>query len=359
MSALGFLIAVTYVPGLFAAPVMPRWWVLAIGLPLASSLDPRRMWEPAAWCLCGAVLWAAMTVYDAPHPHAAALETFFLVLLCLAAFAGAALDDLAPALAGMSWGIAISGVLCVFQVTGWWSPLPQSSVPAGLFYNSEVLAEVAAPLLLWAALDRRWVLGAILAVPVALSGSRVALLAIAVGLVWAWKPRGRFVKAAVVIIAAFVGLAMLLANDGKIGSAITRVGFWWTALYSLTPWGRGIGWWAMSHVGPYEEFVHSDMLQAMVELGPGALLLAVLPAAALWRGAGTIAERAAYVAICVEGLVSFPLHLPAGGFLFAMLAGFLARARPVVCGAGLPGGASERSLEGWESAQRGPLAAGG
>jgi hypothetical protein len=348
---LAFCVAVAYGPGLFAAPVSPKWWVIAVGLPLVSPLDPRSMWAPASWCMAGAVVWAAAAIYDAPHPHAAAMDTFFLALLCLTAYGAAGLDDIGPALTGMSWGMAISAVLCVPQWLGWWSPVPQSAAPAGLFYNREVLVEIVAPLFVWALLARRWMLVALLSIPVALCHSRVAIVAIAAALLWAWSPQRRWTKWCVVFLLMTGAIALLaVLGSAKWGTAFERASFWLTAVYSITPLGRGPGWWALSHVGPYEEFVHSDVLQSVVELGAGALLLAVPLIAAWWRGAGSTAERAAYAAITVEALVSFPIHLPAGGFLGFALAGFLARDRGVVCVPGLASRTGQREPAGWTSA---------
>lgn len=338
LAAVAFLAAVVYVPGIYSVAGMPRWWVIAIGLPLASTLDLRALWWPITALMAGIVAWAAASVAFAPHPHAAALEAVLVGITCLGAVAASNLDDgIGDVLAGLAGGVAVSAALCVPQTLGWWSPVAQSSVPAGLFYNSEVLAEVAAPLLVWAALSRRWALAIAMAVPVALCHSRVALIAGMVGLLWAWRPRW-WVWAGLGCAALAAGYAGLMwFGLSKFASAIDRLGLWITAWYSLTPLGRGIGWWAAAHPGPYEEFAHSDAIQAVIELGPAAALIAAIPALILWRGRGTLGERAAYVAICFEALVSFPLHLPVGAFLGAVLAGGLARRGAVVRAAGLAG----------------------
>lgn len=71
------------------------------------------------------------------------------------------------------------------------------------------------------------------------------------------------------------------------------------------------------------EFAHSDALQLVVEMGIGGAILLAVPILVLWKGNGPDAVRCAFVALCLEGVVSFPLHLPATGFLGALLAGGL------------------------------------
>lgn len=332
---------------------MPRWWVLALGLPLASRLDPRALGPLPTVLLAATLAWAlAASFLGSPHPHAAALEWLFLALLCLSAVAAAGADDLAPVLAALAWGVAASALLCVPQSLGW-SPVPTSGLPAGLFMSSEVMAETAAPLAAWAAATRRWPLAAVLAIPLALCGSRVAPAAAAAGLLWAWQPRRSWIRIALALVllaAATAALALL-----KVDSGGTRAVLWVAAALSVTLTGRGLGWWAAAHPGPYEEFVHSDLLQAMVELGAGSILLAAFFAAALWRTKDA-GPRAALAAACLEALVSFPLHVPCAGFLAFALAGHALRRRSRVRCHGLLGGAGARARDGRAAALGGGVA---
>lgn len=343
MPVLAFLIGVAYLPGIPSAASMPRWWVLALGLPIASRLDPRALGPFPLLLLAATMSWAlAASFFGSPHPHAAALEWYFLALLCLAATAAAGLDDLGPTLAALAWGVAASALLCAPQALGW-SPVPLPGLPAGLFMSSEVMAETAAPLAAWAAMTRRWPLAAVLAIPLAVCGSRVAPAAAAAGLLWAWRPRRAWVRPVLVLAllaAAAAVLALLKPESGG-----TRAVLWVAAAWSVTPLGRGLGWWAAAHPGPFEEFVHSDLLQAMVELGAGAAPLAAFFAAALWRTADA-GPRAALAAACLEAAVSFPLHVPCAGFLAFALAGHALRRRARVRGAGPRGGADARARDG-------------
>ena len=344
MPVLAFLVGVAYFPGIPSAASMPRWWVLALGLPLASRLDLRALGPFALTLLAATLAWAfAASFFGSPHPHAAALEWDFLALLCLVAVAAAGLDDLGPTIEALAWGVAASALLCVPQALGW-SPVPLSGgKAAGLFINSEVMAETAAPLVAWAASSRRWPLAAVLALPLALCGSRLAPAAAAAGLLWAWRPRRAWVRPALVLTLAAAAAASLVLL--KVESGGQRVVLWVAAAYSITPLGRGLGWWAAAHPGPFEEFVHSDLLQAMVELGAGAAPLAAFFAAALWRTTDA-GPRAALAAAYLEAVVSFPLHVPCAGFLVFALAGYALRRRARVRGAGPRGGADARARYG-------------
>lgn len=309
---------------------------MAIGLPLISRLDPRAIATPISLCILGGVSWSAASLALLPTPQNGLLDLLFLVLLCGAALAAAELDDIGPTLAAFGWGIALSAALTVPQAFGW-SPVYQTVAPAGLFLNSEVLAEVAAPLLVWSLWTRRWPLAAVIGVPISLCHSRIAVLVVAVGLLYGWRPTRRWMKPALVVAvaaAAVAGIACL--GIAKESSALTRVTLWLAAVQSITPLGRGLSWWALAHPGPYEEFAHSDALQMIVELGAGSLFFLAIPFMVLRRrDVGSTGERAAFVSLCVEAVVSFPLHLPAQGFLLSVLAGFLARARPHLHGPGL------------------------
>lgn len=339
LAAAAFCVAAAYCPGLFSGATSPRWWVIAIGLPLASDLDPRKLDPVVAWCLTAGLAWAAASLTFAPDVAGGALDLLFLVLLALTMTAAAGVDDVKPVVSAFGWGVAISAALAVLQTLGW-SPVEQISAPAGLFFSSEVLAETAAPILAWAAFERRWVLAAAMSAPLALCGSRIAVFAVAVGLICGWRA-SRSIKAGFLLAAAVVAAASVWAlGVGKLSSGAERIGLWMTAVDSLTPVGGGIGWWAAAHPGAFDEFVHSDALQMMVELGAGAaFFFAAAAIVALRARAAEPGEIAACAAICTEIAVSFPLHFPASGFLAAVLAGGMARRRSDVRGLELLRGA--------------------
>lgn len=327
-SALAFLVGAAYMPGIFSPTVMPRWWLIAV-LPLAAPMDFRMVNLPVLGCVLAALAWAAViSRFD--------LDLYFAALLVGVMIAAAGDDNIENVMAWFGWGVVVSVPFCIAQFFG--SPLvQQTSAPAGLFLNSEVFAETAAPVLVWALWRGRWILASFLCVPLILCHSRVAILVTAAGLLFGWSPRRRWIRPAVIMgVAFFAAASVVTIGMDKMVSAMTRIILWLAAVQSVTIGGSGLGSWAAGHPGQFEEFVHSDALQAAVEIGAGSLFFFAV-ALLLIRRAGPRAEVSAFVAICVEATVSFPLHLPASGFFAAVLAGSLARDRRGICGHELAG----------------------
>ncbi len=270
------------------------------------------------------LIWGAGSIWITPHPHAGTLDLYYLSLIMVAMMAAANLESLDRPLLAFAWGVAVSALLCIPQSFGW-SPVPQGHAPAGLFYNSEILAETAAPLVVWAFWTHRWALMSILAVPVVLGQSRVSMIVVAAGLIYGARIP-RWTKWICAAILPCVGLALLVAlGPDKFQGAYVRIGLWGTALWSIVPFGRGVGWWMAAHPSAMQMFAHSDVLQLMVEFGIGAVPLLLLPFVIMRRRRGSVAQRAAYVGLSIECLISFPMHFPATSFLLGILAGFLAR----------------------------------
>ena len=330
-----FLVAAAYWPGILSAAFVPRWAVVALGLALVAPLDPRKLTGSIRWLLPGALLVAALSLWNSPDPRGGALELFQFVALCGVLVVASRSESIEPALRGLCAGLAISSVLCVWQTSGW-SPVPQMSAPAGLFYSSEVVAEFAAPLFVWALLRREWLGVVASGVPIGLCGSRVAILAIAIGLLWAWRASARNKIFAAGVIALCAVSALFALGFDKFISGGTRIVIWGATVMAITPLGHGLGWFLAVH--PAEQFAHSDFLQAVAELGIGAVPVILIFVVALICGKGNRAERAAFIAVFFECVVSFPLHVPASGFLAFLLAGYLVRGGAGLCSHGYGGG---------------------
>lgn len=322
-----FLVATAYFPGIYGGEFVLRWAVLAIGAPLVCRFDPRKIYGPILAMLACGVAWATFSTAYSPAMLNGFGELFCLVILGGVFIAGANLGEIDDAFAGAAIGIGVSSVVCVAQWFGW-NALPQHPGPAGLFYNREILAEFAAPVVLWGLLRRRWALAGVTAIPPLLAESRVAALAVAVGLLFAWRARWS-VKIPVAITVGLIGVvSVIFLGLAKFDSAGQRIVLWGAAWLSMTFQGRGMGWFEAAH--PFELYAHSEFLQAIVELGVGSVLfLGVLPVI-IWLGHGTRVERAIISALCVELAVSFPLHTAPTGFLVALVAGALARGGDLV-----------------------------
>lgn len=324
LAVVSFLAATIYIPGLFSAPSMPRWWVIALGVPLIGDIDTGRLSPVIANLGLLGLSWAAILTALNPDLYGGVLHLIELAILFGVVMVAAQVDEIDTALTWFAAGVGISALIAVPQYFEWWSPVPQGNAPAGLFYSSEVLAELSAPVLVWLLLSRKWALAVVLAIPLVLGHSRVGIAALAVGLVWG-SPLHRWAKVGLLgLIVAVGGAALFWIGEGKAVSAFSRFILWGTAILSMdTPWGHALGWWQAAHPFPYEQFVHSDVLQAMVELGFGALAFLGIAAVILFRSIGP--QGGAFAAVCVECMVSFPLHTPAAGFLAAVLTGWLGR----------------------------------
>jgi hypothetical protein len=321
-AVLGFCISVIYWPGLLGAALVPRWAAIAVGVPLASRLDPREVEARYLWLL-GAPL-VSIVILRCPSLDRGAQDLLFLCFLGLAFIAAAGLKSLDGVMTGLALGAGVSGVLCVAQLFGW-SPVGQISVPAGLFWNSEALAEFAAPVAVWAILARSpLVLPAVL--PVLLCHSRTALLASALGLLYAWEASWR----AKMLAAFFVAVAASAALFWRLPSASERIEIWQAAISGMTWLGNGLGSFAAAY--PRYDTAHSDGLQMLFELGPAGVLWFLIPILLLTERRRSRGERATLVAIIVQACISFPLHQPAAGFVAAVVVGFLAGRRRGLCG---------------------------
>ena len=153
----GFAVAIAYVPTIYSAPFMPRWWALAIGIGCISRLDLRDVAEPLVWCLGLVVLWSGLTLLWSPALFGGALLVGFLVLfvLILMASASAGQDDRNDAFSGFALGILLSAGIALAQKYGHIKGIIQSgdNMPVGLFFNQEVFAETAAPIVVWCLLQ--------------------------------------------------------------------------------------------------------------------------------------------------------------------------------------------------------------
>lgn len=327
---LGFLVAAAYWPGMLSAAFVPRWGAIAVGVPLLTRMDPRDTPLSVRWTLLWVFVMALIaTAFTSPDPMTGYLEGMFFVLLCLSLFAGSNLDTMDHLMTGLGAGLALSSGLAVLQFTGLWSPVPQSSAPAGLFFNSEVLAEFAALVFIWAILRPRWGMAGIALIPVILSHSRVSMVMIGVGLFYALRPKTRVAAAVILLILVVLALSLIGMSGYKLETAGHRMTLWLATIGSWNLAGQGLGWAHASF--PMEGTSHSDVLQIVAELGVAALPLVLIPVMVFYRQRGTHAERATFAAAIVGCCISFPLHFPASAFLVAVLAGYLLSNRHWVC----------------------------
>lgn len=326
-AALGFAVTVAYWPGMSLASFVPRWAVIALGIGVVSTLDPRNIPEALRWSLLFLVALGAVSLLASPSPFAGVQDLLFVIFLCGVLLMGAELDSFDGVMRGVTVGLALCLAIVVWQHYGVINLPHSSAIPGSLFDNSEICGEFAALVFVWGAAKRKLAPAIIGGALVAVMQSRVGVLAGAVGLFYAFRPRSLAVTGAIGLLIVIGGFAMLFL---KLGNAEHRIVLWGATAMSLKFLGNGLGWGGAAF--PYEEFVHSDALQAVAELGVGAAALLVIPFMVFRGSRGSHAERALFLAICVEVLVSFPLHFPASGFLAAAVAGYLVSTRGLVRG---------------------------
>jgi hypothetical protein len=325
---LGFAVAAAYWPALPDAALVPRWALIALALPFVSTLDPRNLPILLRYAVGFLVVIATLSLIGSPDARSGTLDLFYIVILCGVMLLGAELDSLDDVMVGMALGLMPSVALCVWQYLGGWSPVPVRG-PAGFMFNSEVLAELCALVAAWCCVSRRWVLAAFAAVPVALCGSRIGAFAAAAAILYGFRPPARWLFPGTIILLMLGTASIVSLGPEKFTFALHRAMIWIAMGAAVTPLGNGLGWFATVH--PAEAFGHSDVLQAFAEIGIAASALAAIPLLAFMSNRGTHAERALFVAVCIEAMVSFPLHLPASGFVAALVAGYLVSVRGVVC----------------------------
>jgi hypothetical protein len=168
-----------------------------------------------------------------------------------------------------------------------------------------------------------------MAAPLVLCESRVGLFATGLALV-AFLSSQRILLlilgAGIYCILAW-GLGVLPFDPGKLASASQRIEIWQDAISGVSMLGNGLG--AFTAHFPHWEYAHSDLLQSLCELGIGTVGPVVCCVLA-FQAPGHRPEKAALAVLAIEATVSFPLHLPATGFLFALLAGWLGGRRGVL-----------------------------
>ena len=325
----GIAVSSAFWPGILSAVFVPRWAAIAVLVPLFMMLDVRAV--PAwCWAVLAVVLGSAgLSLALSPDAMSGTYALMLAAILLLTFVAGASADSLDNILNGLGIGILASVAVTLAQDMGWTGVPRPSALPSGLFYNSEVMAEFAALVCLWACVARKWWIVFFAAGLVVGSHSRIALLTIAVGLGYLGfvrLPR----RYGVVILLALIAVAILLlpVSDYKWETASHRMTLWGATVLSFEWMGNGLGWAAVTF--PVERFSHSDALQLIAEIGVAALALIAIPVMVLRKGIENGALAAVFVGSVFQIMVSFPLHFPASGFVIALVTGHLLGRRDMV-----------------------------
>lgn len=333
--ALCFAVGLAFIPG---AALSPRWAILLIALPWLVAAAARSAGLVWLALLCA---WSGFSLAWTPMLYDGVDALLRLACFAGAVWLGASLRSLLPALMSFAAAVLVNGVVMMAQLEGWTGIDARIHGPAGLFVNPHQLAELAALVVVGLAARRWWVTAAACLTPIALTTSRAAAVALVAGVAVNLSRRLRL---------ALLGgggalLTIAIAAGFRIASIEHRFALWRDTVEGLSLFGQGLGSW----YGLYplfalrtdtliwrEAHAHNDLLELAFDVGLVGALLAVGFVAVALRGRD-LAARAVLVAFVVEGLFSFPLHMPCTALLAGLAAGRLCAADD-----GLRGGHARR-----------------
>lgn len=328
----------------------PRWGVLALVSTLLLCFCVSRIrLTPVHYAGAGLILWSTLSLLWTPILNAGLAEIAHLLIFAAVFCVAAEAENLRATYIAIIAGVAISGAVAIAQSLGldW---IPSVNSPAGLFVNRNYMAETAALALILTIATRQWWALALILCAAFLPHSRNVIFALAgVGLCWLVF---RSTLAALLLVAAVVVLMIVPLPFYLVdGSSLTqRIGVWKATVEHLTVLGHGAG----SFFVVYPDFMphslllhdrpahaHNELLNTASDLGlPGVLFFLGFFGISL-RYAGEV-ERLVLVGSLALGLFSFPLHLPASGFVVALVAGSAARRWYLVRGSEQHGGTASR-----------------
>jgi len=235
---IGFLSTAAYWPAITGAAINTVWVALSFALPFALW---RGTAHPVPTNFC-ALAFIGIAFAGVAAPTLAAVEAAWhygcIILTCALGLSGRG-DFFANIVRGAIAGLSVSLIVALFHLHG--TPIvPQQNgyLPAGLFVNPNFFGVVAALLAVasFAVLDWRWAVVPFICV--VLSGSRTAVLLLAVaGLHWLWQNHWRLFMWAMVAAMVIVPIA-IAANPGTVAE---RLDLWHATVLQLTWLGHGLG----------------------------------------------------------------------------------------------------------------------
>lgn len=336
-AVLTFILMVAYWPGISGTATTPRWTVGAL-FALLGFFAPSIRFRAVHVIGLALVGWLLVTLlWSEGQQDGVDQAAKLLTIACAFAF-GSTLANVRAVVIAARCGVAVSSALAVLDATGvGLSALPSYGAPAGLFYNPDRLAEVAALVAAAALGMRMWVWLPVLVPALVLPGERTSLLALGAVLgVMAWRVSNsavRLIGGTLLLVAAAVAINWKVARGLDVGIT-ERLALWRDTLPALNFFGHGLGsfWESFPHYAQAfdltksrPEHPHNEWLWLGFEGGVPALALGVAFAVALVRACrDRIAGRIVIVALFVESLFAMPFHDPATGIFGALLAGHFA-----------------------------------
>jgi hypothetical protein len=325
--ALGFFVAAGYWEGWIDPATMPRWIVLAI-LPwfLRGNIMTSAHWIGLAF-----IGWAAISLLWTPVFFWGVGGLFWLAFIAVFFMFGNAREDLRPLYIGCAWGMGVSSLLAIVQLSGY-QPLEHKEPISGLFVNGNDMAGAAALILVALVAEKLYWYVPLVLPAFILPAGRGAFLAACVALAFHFRAHWRVVVP-IAIAACFVMLVYSFSKGSSfIDSETERVTLWYSTWNGLIWTGHGIGSFWPAFL-PYDlrvdptsrpETAHNELLTIAFELGAFGVLLTIAFCLALVRLAPAACSLV-LIALLVESAIDFPLHLPVTAFLGLVCAGHAVR----------------------------------
>lgn len=320
---LALFISVAFVPGWTGATIPTGWAAMSITLPF--FLWRKAESSPPTWLGLAFLVYAFSSLAWARQGDDAVWELWQLSVIACAFYLGSSLCDLRKVFIGLGIGLTISSAVAAWQFLSYpdGTPILQGSknFPAGLFYNSVILGETAALVIVGLYANRLWWLIPGVAPGLLLSQSRGAVIALATTAILTITRSFWIISAVGLASLLLVALTFNITDD-------QRMTTWQIALQGLTPFGHGAGSFLSVYFEEggrllHPEFAHNDFLDLIYQFGLGTL--------PLWAALVLILENpnapAWPILICflTMALFSWPMHSPVPAFIGAISAGHLSR----------------------------------
>ncbi len=332
---LGLFVMAAYWPGIIGAPTTPRWIALSVGCSLLLFLADRITVTAAHVAGLIFIAWCALTLLWSADVDEGVWQLLQIVGIVAAFALGSATVSLRGIYAGCAVGIAASSVIVIAQHLGLFAALPHYYYFGGLFYNANAMGEAAALVIVACVATRLWT-GALVCLPaLVLSGSRAAMLGVALaGAAWLWSNHLRMTLVVLSVLVSILGAGYVLVVGVNDASLNHRLAIWSDTSRNITLTGHGLGsYWEtfpkiakatnISHERPAR--AHNEVLDIAFETGIIAAALFLVFALTL---SGPLSpERMILIALAVEAMLGFPFRAPATAFIGGVVAGRAARDR--------------------------------
>ncbi len=331
-----------FIPGIIGATANTSWAVMWLVSPL---LLLKYDIEITIIHILGFLFlsYSALSLLWSPHGF---LELMQMLALASVFVWGCSLKDLRSVTIGLSLGLVISSVIAILQYFKIDLPIVTIAIerPSGLFINPNIYAEVSGMVLILILINKLYWYAPATFIGL-LSTSRAVTLALGFSLAMFVWSKSKLASVLIVISSWIIALKLSDANynidnsGGVANSSISantvslnmRLDMWYDMLPGFKIFGNGIG--SFIYLFPeynkhldttvsLAEYAHNDLLQLIFELGIGVIPL-ILIALLLLRINNEY--RNALVFFIIIGFFGFPLHMPATGFMVALVAAQLVK----------------------------------